>query len=199
MIWVGRIISIPLGVVFFVLLLVTLVLLQINATFLDPSFYPKELEKADIYRFALVDLLTSAIDEYREQEPPEGLDENPLVTSGLSTEDIVSSVNRAIPPGWIQELVEQSFDEVGRYLTGERDQFAVTVKAGDQVVIVKDEVKALLRKADAYNLLYDQQVIPTVEDAVDQELPLGVELSADQVITAVRKVAPPDWVQEQVE
>lgn len=199
MIWIGRILSVPAGLLFFVLLLVTLVVLQVNATFLDPAFYPEEMRKADIYEFVLVDLLTSAIDEYREQDPPEGLDENPLVTSGLSTEDIVSSVNRAIPPAWVQDLVEQSFDEVGRYLTGERDDFAVTVRAGDQVIIVKDEVKALLRKAGAYNLLYGQQVVPTVRDAVDQELPLGVTLSADRVISSVRRVAPPDWVQGQVE
>ena len=199
MIWIGRILSVPAGLLFFVLLLVTLVVLQVNATFLDPGFYPEEMRKADIYEFVLVDLLTSAIDEYREQDPPEGLDENPLVTSGLSTEDIVSSVNRAIPPSWVRGLVEQSFDEVGRYLTGERDEFEVTVRAGDQVIIVKDEVKALLRKAGAYNLLYGQQVVPTVRDAVDQELPLGVTLSADRVISSVRRVAPPDWVQGQVE
>ena len=199
MIWIGRILSVPAGLLFFVLLLVTLVVLQVNATFLDPGFYPEEMRKADIYEFVLVDLLTSAIDEYREQDPPEGLDENPLVTSGLSTADIVLSVNRAIPPAWVQDLVEQSFDEVGRYLTGERDEFEVTVRAGDQVIIVKDEVKALLRKAGAYNLLYGQQVVPTVRDAVDQELPLGVTLSADRVISSVRRVAPPDWVQGQVE
>ena len=98
MIWVRRFITIPNGVLLFVLLLVTLVVLQINGTFLDPDYYPEELRKTNIYEFALVDLLTSALDEARELDPPEDLDENPLVTSGLSTQDIVSSVNRAVPP-----------------------------------------------------------------------------------------------------
>ena len=144
MIWLGRALSIPVGVVLLVLLLVTLVLLQVNSTFLAPDFYTEELRKADIYEFVLRDLLTSAIYEARAIEDldlPEGMEENPLVTSGLSTEDIVSSVNRAIPPEWVQKLVEQSFDQSGSYLTGARDQFLVTVEAGDQVLIMVDEIK----------------------------------------------------------
>ena len=130
MIWLGRLLTIPRGLVFFVLLLLTLVLLQVSSTFLDPGYYTEELDKADIYELALNDLLASAIDEYRKQQPPEGLEENPLATSGLSTEDIVSSANRALPPEWVQDLVDQSFDQVGHYLTGERDEFEVTVTAG---------------------------------------------------------------------
>ena len=92
MIWLGRLISIPVGLVFFVVLLVILVVLQVNDTFLDPDYYPEEMKKANIYEFVLVDLLMSVLDEAREQEPPEGMDENPLVSSGLSTQQVVSSV-----------------------------------------------------------------------------------------------------------
>ena len=34
-------------------------------------------------------------------------------------------------------------------------------------------IKGLMRKADAYNLLFEQVVDPRVRDAVDFELPLG--------------------------
>ena len=103
MIWIGRVVSIPLGVVFFVLLVLTLVLLRVNDTFLSPAFYPRQLAEADLYEFALNDLLTSALDEARELDPAEfssqlsdEIDENPLITSGLSTERIVQAVNRAV-------------------------------------------------------------------------------------------------------
>ena len=105
MIWLRRALTIPSGLLFFLLLLATLVLLQVNDTFLNPDYYPEELRKASIYEFVLVDLLTSALDEARALDAgkvSEELDENPLVTSGLSTEEIVSSVNRAIPPEWVQ-------------------------------------------------------------------------------------------------
>ena len=199
MTWVRRILSIPLGVVFFVLLLVTLVVLQINSTFLDPGYYPKELRKANIYEFVLGDLLTSALDEARELDPPEGLDENPLVSSGLSTADIVTSINRAVPPEYVQGIIEDSFDQGGRYLTGERDEFAVTIKAGAQVKTIVDEFQSLLRKADSVNLLYEQEVIPRVEDAVDLELPFGVQVPTTRLVEAARRVATSEWVQEQVD
>ena len=199
MIWLGRLISVPVGLVFLVLLLLTLVLLRVSNTFLDPGYYSEELDKANVYEFALNDALVLAIDEYRQRPAPEGLDENPLTTSGLSTEDIVSSVNRALPPEWVQELVDQSFDQVGRYLTGERDEFEVTVRAGDRAEQLVEEVKGLMRKADAYELLFKRVVDPRVRDAVapGQKLPLGVEFPPDRLVESVRTIVPPAWVQGQ--
>ena len=200
MIWIGRLVSIPLSIVFLLLLMLTLIVVQASDTFLDPDYYQRELRDADIYEFLLTDLLTSALDDARKIEGadlPEELEENPLVSSGLSTEDIVSAINAAVPPEYVQDLVEQAFDQIGHYLTGERDEFAVTVTAGDQVVTMAEEVKSLLREADAYDLLFDEVVTPFVEDALDQELPLGLDgldLSADRLVSAVKATVPPDWV-----
>ena len=215
MIWIGRLLSIPLGLLLLVVLLFTLILLQVNGTFLDPNYYTEELAEANIYEFALNDLLTVALDEAREIDV-EGftldaashvsLDENPLVTSGLTTEQIVASVNRAIPPDWVQGLVEQSFDQFGKYITGERDDFEFSFSAGEQAAILVDEIMSLLRQADAYNLVYDELVIPEIEEALvsrggslRQKLPLGVDVSDEALVAAVRRIAPADWVQKQVE
>ena len=202
MIWIGRFFSLPLGIVLLALLIVTLVLLRVSNTFLDPRFYPRELKKAEIYEFALVDVLTSALDEARELPPgrfSSDIDENPLVTSGLSSERIIEAINRAVPPEYIQGLVEQSFDQFGRYLTGERDEFAFTLMAGEQVAIMVEEVKALLRDANAYELLFSQGMEPVIRDAVNFELPLGVDVSSGRLMEAVRSIVPPDWVRRQVE
>ena len=202
MIWLRRLVTVPLGVLFFVLLLVTLVFLQINGTFLDPGYYPDELARADIYEFVLTDVLTSALDEARQIEFGEegsDFDENPLITSGLTTEDIVASVNRAVPPEWVEALVAESFDQFGRYLAGERDTFVLSPRAGEQAAIVVDEFKSLMRKADAYNLLYDEFVIPTAKDAQALELPLGIDVPVGRLVEGARRVAPAEWVQEQVE
>ena len=202
MIWLRRILTIPLGLVLLLLLLVALVVLQVGGAFLEPGYYPKLLRKSNAYEFLLVDVMTSALDEAREldkEDLPEELDENPLVTLGLSTEEIVSSINRAIPPDYVQDIVEQVFDELGRYVTGERDEFTVTIQAGEQVETLVQEVKALLRKADAYSLLYEELVTPAIEDAVVEELPFGLEISSERIVTSVRRVAPPEWVQSNVE
>ena len=201
MIWVRRILTIPLGLLLLVLVLVTLVVLQVSGSFLDHDYYSDELRKADVYQFALVDVLTSALDEARllESEDLGGLEENPLITSGLSTEDIVTSVNAAIPPDWVQSIVEQVFEELGRYLTGQRDEFQVTIRAGERVGPIVGEVKTLLRKADAYNLIFEELVTPNATDLVVDRLPLGLTLDGKDVVSSVRKVVDPDWVRLQVE
>ncbi len=201
MIWLGRLISVPLGLILFVLLLATLVILEVDRTFLNPGYYPEQLRKANFFEFVLGDLLTSGIDEARAQSGDDvaGVDKNLVANSGLTTEDIVSSVNSAVPPEWVQGLVEQSFDQFGRYLTGERDEFQITVKAGDRATALVEEVKSLLRKANAYDLLYEEAVNPAVEQGVNFDLPLGVELTSDRLLEAIRTVAPSQWVQSQVE
>ena len=202
MIWIGRIFTIPFGILLLALLLAAVVLLEVNDSFLNPKFYKDTLRDADIYNFALNDLARSALDEARLIAPEDidpSLDENPLVTSGLTTDDLVSALNRALPPEWIQSVVEQVLDEPGEYFTGERDDFSVTIQAGERVVTVVEEFKALTRKADAYNLLFEQVVIPTIEDAMETELPFGINVTAERAVEALRRVVPPVWVQANVE
>ena len=202
MIWLRRILTIPLVLALLLLLLVALVVLQVGSTFLDPDYYPKLLRESDAYEFLLVEVMTSALEEAREldeEDLPEEFEENPLVTLGLSTEEIVASINRAIPPEYVQDIVKQVFEEVGKYVAGERDEFTVTIQAGEQGETLVQEVKALLRKADASSLLYEELVTPAVEDAVVEGLPFGLEVSSERLVESARRVAPPDWVQTNVE
>ena len=205
MIWIGRIIAMPLGLLLLALLLLTLFTLQVNDTFLKPSYYTDQLAEAGIYEFALNDLLTSALNEARELDASEFTingetpEENPIVTSGLSTERIVQAINRAVPPEYLQDLVEQSFDQFGGYLTAERDEFELTIRAGEQVAIIVDEVKLLLGEADAYSLLFDEAVEPELRKAARVDLPLGVKASSDRLVQAARRIMPPEWVQQLVE
>ena len=68
MIWLGRLISVPVFFIFTILLLATLLMMQVNDTFLNPEYYPNQLREADFYNFVLNDLLIVAIDEERERE-----------------------------------------------------------------------------------------------------------------------------------
>ncbi len=202
MILIRRILLIPVSLVFFVFLLLTLILLQLSDTFLKPDFYTSELDENGVYEFVLVNLLTVALEDRRameEAESEDDIDDTPLQTSGLTTDQIVASVNRAVPPEWVQELVEQAFEEFGNYITGRTDDFTFTLKAGDRVDTVVKEIKSLLTRADAYDLLYDRELIPRIEDASQKELPLGIEVTGDRLVSAARSIIPPEWVQEQVE
>ncbi len=194
----------PLGLVFLVLFLLTLVIFRVSATFLEPGFYKDHLEEADVYHFALVDLPTSGIEELSSKAPDffsDTLNENPLVTTGLTTDDIVSSIGIALPPAWLQEQAEQVIDQAGSYITGERDSFEISVTAAERVTAATEAVKALVRKALLYDLLFGEVVTPRIDEALAKEgpLPFNVSLTAEDLVEAVQRVAPEDWVKDEVD
>ena len=62
--------------------------------------------------------------------------------------------------------------------------------AGEQAAIVVTEGKRLLRKADAYNLLYDEVLIPRVERSLVFELPLGVQVPKARLVESYTQDRP---------
>jgi len=91
-IWIRRLIAIGLGVLMIPLLIVTLMTLRVNDTFLEEQFYKDQLVEADIYNFLYTDALTLAIDQQLEEAGglPLGID--------LTTEEIVAAVQATLPP-----------------------------------------------------------------------------------------------------
>ncbi len=169
---------------------------------LKPDVYAEQLDEANFYEFALTIVASSALNEVRELDPKlfgEDLDENPLVTLNLTTEDLVSSLNQAIPPAWVQAHVEQLINEAGGYVTGEIDEFKVHVDATDQAPAITSEIKATVLKSDAYAILFAGIVTPIIRDAATYELALGVTVTEERLDEAVRNVASRQWFQVQVE
>ena len=215
MIWIRRTISVLLGIVLLPLLFASLVTLRLNDTFLNSGFYPDLLEKEGVYRFVMVDVLTSALDEARELDPGKlgaGFDESPLVTSGLTTPQIVDAVNRALPPGDLEEMVAPVALRVGEYIGAERGDLTVTVQVGGRAEAMARELKGLMREAGTYGLLLDRELEPRIREAVGEALAANEDVShwarylfgspkdaADRLIRAGRRIVTPEWLQAQVE
>ena len=53
-----------------------------------------------------------------------------------------------------------------------------------------EEIKSLLRKADAYDLMFDELITPAIEKAVAQELPFSVNLTSERLGQSARRIAP---------
>ncbi|MDP6494610.1 MAG: hypothetical protein QGI09_04160, partial [Dehalococcoidia bacterium] len=203
MIWVRRFLVIPLGLVFFVILVLTLIIFRVGGTFLEPDFYKDQLAKADIYNFFLVDLPTSGIEELHSKildSSSETLNVNSLESMSLTTDDIVSSFGKAFPPVWVQEQVEQVIDEAGSYITGEWDSFEIRVTVSERVTTTTQEVKALVRKAQVYDLVFDEFVTPGIDKILSEggALPFNMSLASEDISGAVQRVAPEDWVKDRV-
>ena len=74
---------------------------------------------------------------------------------------------RIVTPEWLQAQVEQALDEVTPYLVGESDGFEIRVRLTDeQVRAASEEIRAILREVDAYDLVYAELIEPAVRDSV---------------------------------
>jgi hypothetical protein len=193
-----------LGLVFFVFLLLALVIFRMNETFLEPGFYKNQMAEAGVYNFALVDLPTSGIEEVSSKATgffSDTLTENFLVSTGLTTVDIVSSIGVIVPSAWLQEQVEQSIDQALSYIIGKQDSFEIIVMAEERVIVATDVVKILMRKALLYDLLFGAMVRQRIDETLGKEsaLPFNVSLTAEDVVDAVQRVATEDWIKYQVD
>ena len=204
MVLLRRFLTIPLGLAFLVLFGFALIILRLGSTFQNPDFYKAHLADADVYSFVMVDVFTSGIDELRGKPADfysDTLNENPLDAVGLSTADMVSSLNRALPPAWVQEQVERTIDQAGGYLAGDLDSFEVAVSIEERVPDATRELKTLLRKSRLYHLVLDEVVTPEIDKALagGVALPFNAPLDRDEVVAAVRRVVPEDWAKDQVD
>ena len=202
MILVRRGLAVLIGLLLLLTLGGALTALQLSGTFLSPSYYVDVLRRADFYEFLLTDVTTSAIDEMRETAPDSNGDStsvHPLDALEISTEEIVAAINTAFPPEWVQENAETIILEVGAYIAGEQDGFQITIQAGDQVGTLAYEFSEIVLRSKTYDFVFDEILTPVISEAIDGELPLGLEVSADQVISSVRRVLPKEWVNPQIE
>ena len=200
MIFLRRILTVALGFLLLVFFLLAIVSCQINATVLSADFYKDHLSSSDFYRFVITDLPFTAIGELRRSGSTSSeLDEVLFITSGISDQEVVSSLNRVMPSDRFQNIIEQALDEVVPYIAGDRDEITLRVDLNESADTLFEEVKYLLRKSDTYTLLSErigEMLVEEVAGAVD-ELELGV--SSDRIEQAVMNTVTADWLQDQVE
>ena len=215
MIWLRRGGAAVLGIPLTALLLAALVLLRLNSTFLSPDFYADQLRQADIYRFAIDDVVPAAIDELRDRDPAEaGVDlrENPIAASGLETARIGAAVRRALPPEELEALADPAVRATVAYVTGEQTAFTVDPPLGPVLRDIVHELLALLREAGGYERLLERELEPRIREAAGgalasdaaapgwmQRLFGSDEGAGGRLSRVVLSVVTPEWFGDQVE
>ena len=151
------------------------------------------LRQADAYNLLYDEVVTPAVVEANQFQLPLGIE--------VGNARLVQAIQTIAPPSWLRTQVENTLDVVTPYALGATDGFKIHVKLDDRVEIALDEVKKLAREIDAYELLYSEVIEPRVVDSIGEsvELPFGLFITNDEVLSALRLTAPPEWVQEQAE
>ena len=203
------------GVLLVGALFLALTYVRLNGGLLNPGYYPELLKKADVYRFAIDYVLSSALDETRALSPDEfGADfrTNPLAASGLTTPQLTGAVGRALSPEELEALVAPLVLQVGEYVAGQRDALALRVDAAPHIRALVDELEVLMRDSGAYDGLLEKEVYPRIREAVhearaDAGEPSGWMLlifgtgdkAEERIVRAIQTAVTPDWSAAQVE
>jgi len=195
MIWLRRILIIPL-IVLFVLTFVSL----LQATHLsdnlgESGFYKDRLRQADIYNWVYDDFAPVALDEAEENQGA-GLP----IPLHVIKDDLLAVTKETLPPEWLQEKAESGIDEVVPYLVGDTDSLAVPVQLRDRIDVLAPAVVEVAGKPEIYDyLMYElvsRQILNNIGQAV--VLPFEVTISHGEVLSAIIQVLPPSWVQERL-
>ena len=206
--------AVVLGVAFTVSLLVVLTLIRLNGTLLDPHYYPDLVQRNQVSRFAMVNALTSAIDDARRVEAQQFggvLHENPIVTSGLTTPQIVEAVHRGLSPQDLRRQAAPVMLQVGEYVTGNRDSVVVSIDP-EHVRRVTGEIQGLMRESGAYAAFIERELEPRIREATGDMLDTNENVSVwtqylfgssedaeDRIVRVVMSAVTADWLADQVE
>ena len=109
MIWIRRLLALPLSFFFILFFILAIVLTRAVDTVGDPEFYIAQLKKANVYHFFYDELLPVVIRDVRGVFPQE---------MGLREEKMVSIVKNIVPPRWVQTESERAIRVFGNYFLG---------------------------------------------------------------------------------
>ena len=201
MIWVRRLLAIPLSLLFMWLLIGGLLLIHLEGSLLSPEFHKDQLEKADVYNFILEDLPRSAIDELRENDADLGDNTLADVVFPVILDDVPASLTNVIPPSWLQEQVEQVLDQFGGYMAGKRNDFEINVPLRDRATALSQEVRLLIPYATLYDHVMDDLIKPGIDEALEDKnaAPLNAPIDAEDVAGSIERAFPKEWVSGQAD
>ena len=190
MIWVRRLLAIPLIIIFVILFIVVLLITQVNGTFANPGFYNDQLRRADMYNFVYDKALPAALDEMKAD-----LASDFTINVQAIKDDAVSAAREIAPPEWLQAQVETATNAIIPYFLGSTDHFTYTVALRDRVLKASEVIKTDIIMGDAFASLYDDG-ISYAADMVEENLnmlPYSLTFSKEELENSLKEAIPLNW------
>jgi len=197
MIWLRRLLTIPLIISFVVWLVTALLVTQVNDMFASPGFYNAQMKQADMYNFIYDKLLPAALEEIDADESTDV----PVEMSPIEGE-LISAARRILPPEWLQNQFESATNTViASYIVGDTDRFAFTLVLRDRIELASEVIKEDILHGDAFASIYEDGTSYVADELLNEldELPYSVTFTKKQVEDSLRTVVTADWAIWQVE
>ena len=118
----------------------------------------------------------------------------------LTRDEMESILRRVLPEEWVLMQVDRAIDEVVPYLTGDKTEFIIKVEISERLDAFQVVVTDIFKRPETYGYLFEDLLASVVEQNIQGmgPLPFGVELTEDEIISAMRQAFPLEWYQAQV-
>ena len=195
MLWVRWCFAVLLSIVFIGLFVGSMLLLRINATLLSPDFINDQLRQADFFTFLYDDVAPLAVEEQvqESEDLPFGVQADAAA--------MIASARDIFPPERLQANAELAVSEVLPYVGGRTDDFAFAIPVKERLLGSTDAIKVLARSSGVYEVTASQAFEDRASQALEEfgQLPLGVTLQGEDLAWTAQQIAPPDWLEGQLE
>jgi hypothetical protein len=176
---------------------VTLLVFRINETFLEPDFYAETLLDVDMFNFIYDEGVPYALAE-AQKNVGFSTDDLPLGVD-LSPHGISLQLRSILPSDWLLDNLTRAIIGSLPYITGDSDDFHVTVAVGDRVEAATSVFKDLILEAEIHAYMVDDVVKNQVDrSGALEKLPFGMTLTSQQVMEGMVEILPEAWLKENI-
>jgi len=192
MIWLRRVLAIPLIVIFVITLILALVLTHLSGTVGSAGFYNGQMRQAHVYDWVYDNLTPAALDEAGIEMPTDF----PVDTPELKR-DIVAVAKQAFPPKWLQGTFENATRQIFPYVMGDKNSFTITIDVQSRIGPMADGINGVVdnHTQEIYDYVTDELIVPAMTEqlGLGAALPYGITLTDEEISGFVAQAMPQDW------
>ena len=191
-IWIRRLIALPVLVMVIVIFQTAVFTQQATSKLISTTFYLEIFEESDTYTFIVTDLSNSVLEDIRRES------QNPLIEeSGLSNELLTSSIEKIIPPEWIQINFEANIEEIKQFVMGSDESFEISIPLNERSQATEDQISYIVKNTDLHKIIFENEVRAFAKEASKTKLPFNVTISEDELMEFITRVLSEEWALKQ--
>ena len=192
MIWLRRVLAIPLIILFVLTFVLGLVLCHLSGTVGSAGFYNGQMHQADVYDWVHERLLPAVLEDAGVESPTDF----PIDTPEMK-EDILTLAETTVPPEWLEETFEGASKQIVPYVVGDRNSFTITIDAQSRIDPMAEGIKDVVdgHAAEIYDYVTNDLIVPAATEqlALGSDLPYGITLTDEEISHLVASAMPQDW------
>ena len=191
-IWIRRLIALPVLIMFIVIFQTAVLTQQATSKLISTTFYLEIFEESDTYTFIVTDLSNSVLEDIRRES------QNPLIEeSGLSNEVLTSSIEKIIPPEWIQRNFEVNIEEIRQFVMGSDESFEISIPLNERSQAAEDQINYIIKNTDLHKIIFENEIRPFAKEASKAKLPFNVSISEDELMEFIMRILSEEWAVKQ--